>query len=231
MLVIFLSVIVLAVGFSPSSLTFKMLSGKEDCQNIYISSESEIITVTDRWAENKDVDWAVNNFNKGAKDHGITISYPNEINSDDSGIEVCISGEKEGEYHGVILMREEEKTNTVIQLAVWLKVFISNIEEVQYDNGQNSDSSANSGSSSSPENQNEITGEIVNELEELYTEEEQKEKIRLKTGNEEVMEKQVEQVIKQRDKGNLITTLVIGVLILLLITSLIIVKRRKRKWT
>ena len=43
----------MASGFSPSSLVFELEPDQEDCQTIFVSSESEMIEVSDYWAENR----------------------------------------------------------------------------------------------------------------------------------------------------------------------------------
>ena len=74
---------------------------------ITINSESETIAVSDKWAENKDIEWKVSLFNESASYHNIDISY-DELLENESQVEVCLSGENLGEYHGVLLLTEEQ---------------------------------------------------------------------------------------------------------------------------
>ncbi len=115
-----------ATGVSPSKLVYEIEPGEEMCQKISITSDSEKITVTDKWAENKDVEWRGSLFDKSASYHSLEISYDKELLEDEREIEVCISGEKLGEYHGIIIIEEELVGNTIIQMGVWLKVNIMN---------------------------------------------------------------------------------------------------------
>ena len=114
-----------AVGFSPSSLTFDLGKNQEGCKMITIDSDSEKITVSDSWAENESVEWKVSSFNTSSDEHEITINYDNELSIDEREVEVCLSGRKLGEYHGVLLFKEEQQGNSVVQLGVWLKVLIN----------------------------------------------------------------------------------------------------------
>ena len=57
---------VAATGFSPSSHTFDLEKGEEGCERIQIFSDSERIEVSDKWAENVDVEWKVNLFDTEA---------------------------------------------------------------------------------------------------------------------------------------------------------------------
>ena len=119
-----------AVGFSPTSLVFNLERGQQECKMISISSESNTITIEDKWTENKEIEWKVSLFDKDASYHGISIDYPKELSLDEREIEVCLSGSNIGEYHGVLLMKEEQQGNSIVQMGVWLKAVISE-ESVQ----------------------------------------------------------------------------------------------------
>jgi hypothetical protein len=114
-----------AVGFSPSSLTFDLGKNQEGCKMITIDSDSEKITVSDSWAENESVEWKVSSFNTSSSQHGISVNYDNELSIDERGVEVCLSGSKLGEYHGVWLFKEEQQGSSIVQFGVWLKVLIN----------------------------------------------------------------------------------------------------------
>jgi len=117
--------IVSASGFSPSSLIFNLTLNEKSCKTITINSNSDTISVSDKWAVDKDIEWKVSLFNSSADSHSITISYPSEISLPENKVEVCLSGSKVGEYHGVMLLREEQQGNSVVQMGVWLKVTIT----------------------------------------------------------------------------------------------------------
>ena len=128
--IIFVNIVgIMAVGFSPSSLIYELKQNEEECKMITLSSESEMIVVSDKWAENESVEWKVSLFDKDADLHDISIDYLNELSIDEREVEICLSGSEVGEYHGVILLREQQKGNSIVQMGVWLKVTIVESEE------------------------------------------------------------------------------------------------------
>lgn len=139
-----ISSLVGATGFSPSSLIYTLKPGENQCKTITINSESNTIAVEDKWAENKNVEWKVSEFNTGASSHGISISYPKQLSLNERDVNVCLSGNKIGEYHGVLLLKEEQQGNSIIQMGVWLKV---NIGETSQSQSSSTTTSSSSGSS------------------------------------------------------------------------------------
>jgi hypothetical protein len=124
-LIISVTPIAVAAGFSPSSIIYNLQPGEEECRMIrIIDSDSEKISVSDSWAEDKEEEWSVPDFETTSEEHSLYLDYPSELSQDEREFEVCLLGEEEGEYHGVILMKEEQQGNSVIQLAVWLKAII-----------------------------------------------------------------------------------------------------------
>ena len=120
-----------AFSFSPSSLIFNLEPGQQECQEIFLNAESSLISISDAWAENPGVDWKVSAFNTPAKQHRLILNYPDAITTE-SQVQVCISGNKSGEYHGAIILQEQQQENSIIQYGIWLKVIISGTpEEVQ----------------------------------------------------------------------------------------------------
>lgn len=117
--------VVTASGFSPSSLTFSLEGGEEECQTVTVTSDSEKIEVSDKWAENKDSEWSVSGFQTSSSAHGISIKYDNELSLIEREVDVCLSGSKVGEYRGVLLLQEEQEGSSVVQMGIWLKVIIS----------------------------------------------------------------------------------------------------------
>jgi len=138
-----------AVGFSPSSLTFDLEPNQEECKMITIDSESRKINVSDRWAENQDVEWQIGLFETNASQHGINISYDKDLSKRERDAEVCLSGSNLGEYHGILLFRQEQAGSSIIQFGVWLKVVIAEqvVEEIQEETPPQSSSGGGGGGS------------------------------------------------------------------------------------
>ena len=113
-----------AFGFYPTSLTFEIEKNEEKCLDFSVDSDSNILTLEDRWAENKEIPWKTTLFNEISKTHSLTLDYPEEIVGGTQVIEVCVSGRKSGEYHGVLLIKQEEQNNALTQMGLWLKVIV-----------------------------------------------------------------------------------------------------------
>ena len=162
---------VIAVGFSPSSLIFNLEPSQEECKTIIINSESQTISISDLWAKNVDVEWKVSNFETLASEHGISIDYDSELSDGENSVEVCLLGSSVGEYHGVMLFREEQQGNSIVQMGIWLKVVIAEVEEeivpsppVINDNGGSSSGGGSSGGNGV------VTLSVPNETEEIAEE-------------------------------------------------------------
>lgn len=143
---LFLIVNVSASGFSPTSLIFNLSPNEQSCQKITITSDSSKIIIEDKWAENKDVEWQTTKFNEYASYHGISINYPLEL-SDERVFEVCVSGSDTGEYHGVILIKEEQVGNSIIQMGVWVKLIVSDETSASTLTSTSSETQTSSGTS------------------------------------------------------------------------------------
>ncbi len=113
------------ISFSPSSLTYKIEQNTQTCKNITLTSNSEKITITDTWAENKETEWKTNLFDKTAQYHNLTITYDKELTKEERILQICITGETLGEYHGAIILEEQKIGNSIIQAVIWMKVNIT----------------------------------------------------------------------------------------------------------
>ena len=131
-----------------------MLEPNEElCQMISLNSESSLIIVSDAWTKNESDEWKITLFNTTAEEHGLAISYPKTLSINERQVNVCISGTKEGEFHGVIIMSQKQQGNSIIQMGVWLKVIIKEkpIEQAtSQTTSQTTTTPSSSGGSSSP---------------------------------------------------------------------------------
>jgi len=233
---------VLGVGFSPSSLTFNLKPNEEDCGKITLNSDSEKITVLDKWAENENTEWKVSLFNTSASDHGLSVNYPEELLIDEREVNVCLSGSNLGEYHGVIIFKQEQEGNSIVQLAVWLKVIIEEKQEEEQKEsyGGSSSSGGDSSSKSSKisekdsnlENSINDDSNILDNTEELKVEI-KREIIEKKEANEQIVDnvQEIEKNLKEdTNKINNIVPLGIGIIVLIILVFLIlfIVLRRRK---
>lgn len=134
-----------ATGFSPTSLIYNNYVGEEKCLSVTIDSTSETISVNDFWAADTEIEWKVSNFNTTSGSHGISIDYPSSLSLDQRQFDVCLSGDRLGEYHGVLLLKEEQEGNSIIQMGIWIKATIT---EKPAEPEQTTTSSGSSSSSS-----------------------------------------------------------------------------------
>jgi len=213
------------VGFSPTTLNYNQEIGKEICLPVSIDSESETITVKDNWATNKDVEWKVSNFETSASEFNLNLNYPNQLSLDERNFEVCLSGNKVGEYHGVLLLTEEQNGNSIMQIGIWIKAII-NEKQIEEEDAPVTGGSANTGGSGSTtttknisKNSTQTTAIKINE--ENKTEE--------KTELENNSNSKITGNAIQGDEGNSKKFLISAIVLVVLIFCFIKFKRRKNE--
>ena len=113
-----------ALEFSPTNLEFNLTKNQQVCKKIFFTLDSGT-TISDFWAGNENVPWSVTQFQTSAQDLGININYPIQISSDQTQTEICISGTRAGNYRGVLIFKQGEQGNSIVQFGVWIKLLIS----------------------------------------------------------------------------------------------------------
>ena len=217
-----------AIGFSPSSLTFFLEPNQEFCQIVTLNSESKAITVFDSWAKNEKVEWKASLFNTTAKEHSLTVTYPNQLLLEEREAKVCISGLKEGEYHGAIIFEQEQEGNSIIQLTVWLKVIIKEKAKEQ-PKQQKTNLPASSGGGSSATITKPTTNSTNTTAEPPYIQQ-------LSTENTKTPNQQDEELFDAGITGNVINSsgdknrysAIIIISIIIILISLIIYQKRRQ---
>jgi hypothetical protein len=226
-----------ASGFSPSSFTFNLIPGEEECGTITVDSTSPTISVSDKWAEDKNVEWKVGLFDTSASSHGISIDYDKELSINERQVEVCVSGSKLGEYHGVILLGEEQEGNSVIQMGVWIKLIIAEkTQKTQTQENTNKNTAGGGGGGGSTTNS---TTNTTNTTEQTVTQE----GISVSAPSTEKTE-ETNQTTEEQNKENknkitgLVTgeegtrNIILGILFIIIITGIVIystnIKRKKK---
>ncbi|MCX6748923.1 MAG: hypothetical protein NT076_04935 [Candidatus Pacearchaeota archaeon] len=140
--------LVCTTGFSPTSLIFNLNVGEKQCQEVSVDSTSLSISIEDKFAENKDIEWKVSNFDKSASYHSLTSTYPTQISNETGKLEYCLSGSKVGEYHGVLILKEEQSGNSIVQMGIWIKAtIISSSPEITTSSATTSSGGASSSQS------------------------------------------------------------------------------------
>lgn len=219
---------VAAASFSPSNLVYVLEKNEEACQIITLESDSPRIEVFDFWGENKDVEWEVNNFRTSASVHGLSLNYDEELSTNEREVEVCVSGNKLGEYRGAIILKQAQEGNSVVQLAVWLKVIIE--DEIEQDRNSGERASAqqsnSAGSSSSSSNAGNSNGNIQDTQEVQENNFQELGAGNVKENNLEITGSVVE-VPEKKSKGVFVA---IAVIFLVGVVSMIIYKKNKKPY-
>ncbi len=103
-----------SLGVSPPSLNFNFGSSGEKCQKISIYVDRSFIEIDDFWSLGKSRD--LSKYILEADEVGINITYNKGLYvNKKQEVEVCIVIEKEGLYHGVLLV---SANNAVI--GIWI---------------------------------------------------------------------------------------------------------------
>lgn len=134
------SVSALSASFSPTSLIFNLSKGESACQTISFGGDAYKEIIFDNWAENKTVPWSVSGFKTNASSLGINISYPAEVLTTVGKVQVCVSGAKPGEYHGIVLLRGVNDNSatcpsgnacltSIIQMGIWVKLTVNGVAD------------------------------------------------------------------------------------------------------
>ena len=109
----------LALSVSPAEIFFEGTVDEQICQEIKISEGGEII-LDDKWANNGISEKNINLYESESEKSIIEMNYPKEfIIEKKENIEICLSGEKEGKYFGVLLIRIKEKP---VGIGIWMNV-------------------------------------------------------------------------------------------------------------
>ena len=110
---------------SPEEIVFEAEVGEVICENLSIEAEGfSNILVEDRWAEVGFMDRKLSKHKLESEELGLNVVYVEELSVGETGVlEICLDGEKFGNFHGVLLLRGERVSAGV---GVWLVV---NLEE------------------------------------------------------------------------------------------------------
>jgi hypothetical protein len=215
---------VLAVGFSPSNLVFNIPIGKQECQTITLISDSETITVSDVWAKDKTIEWKVSSFDTSASDHGLSISYPKTLSLNERQVQVCLSGTEAGEFHGVVLLAEEQKGSSVIQMGIWVKALIGNENQIAEANARQEITTNNQLTTNQTINQS-------NQLAASNTNVESSGTVVVNSENKNPFNLITGAVIGTNGSINWLTILIILIVVVILaITIMIFRRKRKPEW-
>jgi len=154
---------VLAIEFSPGYLNYEMEINQILCKNITVNSNSDFLNISDRWSENEDHFKESMYYTNTSDYHGLSLDYLKVIKSG-SKFSVCISGNYSGEYHGLLIMQEEQVGSTIMRGGVWLNVSINgdySKPKDSYTNIKESITAKEAVQEKTSENKSSITGSVI----------------------------------------------------------------------
>lgn len=114
---------VISLEVSPSQINFHGKTGETICKKFTISGSNLNIIANDRWTLDENIGRDFLAHKSSARDLGLRIDYEKEFFIEES-IEkkICLSGEKTGDYHGVLLFRADGHNSGV---GTWISVELS----------------------------------------------------------------------------------------------------------
>ncbi len=219
-----------SLNLNKGTLKFEIEKGERVCQKIKISSEDYKgkISIRDIWPEEGEEDSNFNKYTLNSDDYNINVEYPNEILdfSKEEEIEVCLLGEKIGNFKGALIFTPEAGEDTikvVVEIGTWLMV---NVVEKQQEQVVETNNPPNPPSGGGGGNNNiNVNVEVADEEDDNSKEEEE---LDLEVNNDEIEENEAKSKITGAViGGNGKAGIIIGVLGLIAIAGFAIYNRRK----
>ncbi|MEK6890896.1 MAG: hypothetical protein AABX03_02055 [Nanoarchaeota archaeon] len=121
-----------SLGLSRANLEFVGDIGEEVCKELIIfSGESVSVSGEDRWSLKNSKE--LSDYTKYADELKIDINYPESVNfNKKETVNVCITGNENGKYHGVLIYKDPE----IAGVGTWLEVTVGNGINPNSDEGE-----------------------------------------------------------------------------------------------
>ncbi len=109
------------LSMSPQQIDFNGNVGEKICNNINLKTENGAVLIGETgWAKENYFERKLKSHNLSEEDLNLIIDYPREIEIfNNKTIEVCVTGKKSGNYHGIILYRVKNKP---VRVGIWMNV-------------------------------------------------------------------------------------------------------------
>lgn len=114
--------------FSPTSLEFNLEKNQQDCKNIFVKLDGQT-SITNFWTEDENAEWRISQFQTSSQELEITVEHSPQISQSVKEVEVCISGERSGNYRGALIFRQQESGNSIVQFVVWINLTVTGENE------------------------------------------------------------------------------------------------------
>lgn len=113
---------------SPSQINFNTKENQESCKQITVSTEgSGILIGEDKWAEKGVTErkFLIHTLSPGDLD--LKVDYPKKFELKNSAtVDVCITAEDSGLYHGLLLYKKE---NSKAGVGIWMNLNVTESEK------------------------------------------------------------------------------------------------------
>ncbi|MCW8965379.1 MAG: hypothetical protein OQK82_01630 [Candidatus Pacearchaeota archaeon] len=117
------------LSMSPTEVNFHEKTNTEQCKEITITTTKQSILIgQDKWSAKGITEKTFSLHNLSSKNLDLEIDYPTNFNLiGTSNIDICITAEKQGIYHGLLLYKTKESSAGV---GIWLNLNITKSENV-----------------------------------------------------------------------------------------------------
>jgi len=109
------------LSMSPQQINFIGNVNERICEEVTLKTEGEAVLLgEDLWAEEGFSERKLKQHILDSDELKLELEYPNNIKiNNEEKIEVCLTGKKKGNYHGILLYRVEGKP---VRVGIWMNV-------------------------------------------------------------------------------------------------------------
>ena len=116
------------LSISPSEIDFKTIENQESCKQIMVSTEGEGFLIgEDKWAKKGVIEKKFLVHTLSSEDLNLKIDYPKRFGIKNfTTIDICITPEDSGFYHGLLLYKKE---NSKAGVGIWINLNVTESEK------------------------------------------------------------------------------------------------------
>jgi len=116
------------LSISPSEINFNTIENQESCNQIMISTEGQGILIgEDKWAEKGITERKFLIHTLSPEDLDLEVNYPKRFEIKNyATVNVCITAEDSGFYHGLLLYKKE---NSKAGVGIWMNLNVTESEK------------------------------------------------------------------------------------------------------
>jgi len=109
------------LSMSPQQINFIGNVNERICEEVTLKTEGEAVLLgEDLWAEEGFSERKLKQHTLGSEELKLNLEYFDNIKiNNEEKIEVCLTGKKKGNYHGILLYRVEGKP---VRVGIWMNV-------------------------------------------------------------------------------------------------------------